>query len=149
MYIHSPDVLFLQALYKGGQGKLGTDEAGFFNMLTCNTYAHLRAVFDEYQKVHKSSIEDTIKCEFGGDAQWALLGFGKYWTRVVGLMLGPGIAIFKTHYVDVIMSADCLSNHKPHDCLRSPLFGRRKRPVNSSHKGPVTRKMFPFDDVIM
>ena len=22
-------------------------------------------------------------------------------------------------------------------------------PVNSSHKGPVTRKMFPFDDVIM
>ena len=23
------------------------------------------------------------------------------------------------------------------------------RPVNSTHKGPVTRKMFPFDDVIM
>ena len=22
-------------------------------------------------------------------------------------------------------------------------------PVNSPHKGPVTRKMFPFDDVIM
>ena len=25
----------------------------------------------------------------------------------------------------------------------------RRRPVNSPHKGPVTRKMFPFDDVIM
>ena len=24
-----------------------------------------------------------------------------------------------------------------------------RRPVNSPHKGPVTRKMFPFDDVIM
>ena len=23
-----------------------------------------------------------------------------------------------------------------------------RRPVNSPHKGPVTRKMFPFDDVI-
>ena len=27
--------------------------------------------------------------------------------------------------------------------------GIRRWPVNSSHKGPVTRKMFPFDDVIM
>ena len=27
--------------------------------------------------------------------------------------------------------------------------GIHKWPVNSSHKGPVTRKMFPFDDVIM
>ena len=30
-------------------------------------------------------------------------------------------------------------------------FVRRihRRPVNSPHKEPVTRKMFPFDDVIM
>ena len=27
--------------------------------------------------------------------------------------------------------------------------GIRRRPVNSPHKGLVTRKMFPFDDVIM
>ena len=27
--------------------------------------------------------------------------------------------------------------------------GIHQRPVNSLHKGPVTRKMFPFDDVIM
>ena len=27
--------------------------------------------------------------------------------------------------------------------------GNSPRPVNSPHKGPVTRKMFPFDDVIM
>ena len=27
--------------------------------------------------------------------------------------------------------------------------GIHRRPVNSRHKGPVTRKMFPFDDVIM
>ena len=27
--------------------------------------------------------------------------------------------------------------------------GLHRRPVNSSHKRPVTRKMFPFDDVIM
>ena len=57
-------------------------------------------------------------------------------------------------------------NHQPHHCLLKRSFGRRSKktsklrvtafvrgihrgPVNSPHKGPVTRKMFPFDDVIM
>ena len=61
---------------------------------------------------------------------------------------------------------DSVSNHQPHDCLLNRLFRRRSKktsklrvtglcagihrwPVNSPHKRPVTRKMFPFDDVIM
>ena len=61
---------------------------------------------------------------------------------------------------------DCVSNHQPYDCLLNRLFRRKSKktsklrvtglcvgnspgPVNSPHKGPVTRKMFPFDDVIM
>ena len=61
---------------------------------------------------------------------------------------------------------DGVSSHQPHDCLLNRLFGGDQRkhqssaslafvrgihrwPVNSPHKGPVTRKMFPFDDVIM
>ena len=61
---------------------------------------------------------------------------------------------------------DSVSTHQPHDCLFNRLFRRRSKktsklrvtglcvgnspgPVNSPHKGPVTRKMFPFDDVIM
>ena len=59
---------------------------------------------------------------------------------------------------------DSASNHQPYDCLLNRLFRRRKYqsaaslafvrrihrgPVNSPHKWPVTRKMFPFDDVIM
>ena len=61
---------------------------------------------------------------------------------------------------------DSVSNHQPHGCLLNRLFRRRSKktsklrvtglcagkspgPVNSLHKGPVTRKMFPFDDVIM
>ena len=61
---------------------------------------------------------------------------------------------------------DCVSNHQPHDCLLNRLFGRKSKkisklcvtglcagnspgPVNSPHKWPVTRKMFPFDDIIM
>ena len=61
---------------------------------------------------------------------------------------------------------DVVSGHHLHDCLLNRLFGRRwkkhqssvslafvrgirRGPVNSPHKGPVTRKMYPFDDVIM
>ena len=62
---------------------------------------------------------------------------------------------------------DSVSNHQPHHCLLKRLFRRRSKktfkssaspafvwgihrgPVNSPHKWPVTRKMFPFDDVIM
>ena len=61
---------------------------------------------------------------------------------------------------------DGVSNHQPHDCLLSRFLGADQRkhqssaslafvreihrgPVNSPHKWPVTRKIFPFDDVIM
>ena len=53
-----------------------------------------------------------------------------------------------------------VSNHQPYDCLLNRLFRRRSTKTsklrvtgpckgNSPHKGPVTRKMFTFDDVIM
>ena len=61
---------------------------------------------------------------------------------------------------------DSVSNHQPHHCLLNRSFGCRSkktsklrvtglcagnssRPVNSPHKWPVTRKIIPFNDVIM
>ena len=61
---------------------------------------------------------------------------------------------------------DSASNHQPHlvystiysgadqrkhqnSVLLAFVRGNHRRPVNSPHKGPVTRTMFPFDDVIM
>ena len=48
---------------------------------------------------------------------------------------------------------DSDSNHQPHGCLLNRLFKSRSRKTsklqNSPHKWPVTRKMFPFEDVIM
>ena len=38
---------------------------------------------------------------------------------------------------------------KKHQSSASLAFGIHRWPVNSPHKWPVTRKMFPFDDVIM
>ena len=50
---------------------------------------------------------------------------------------------------------DGVSNHRRLDCLLNRLLrslafvrGIHRWSVNSLHKGPVTRKMFPFDDVI-
>ena len=55
---------------------------------------------------------------------------------------------------------DSVSNHQPLGCLLNRLFRRRSKkrsklrvtglcvgPVNSPHKGPITRNMFPFDAV--
>ena len=70
------------------------------------------------------------------------------------------------HYNDVTMSAMasqitnltivystiCLgTDQRKHQSSVSLAFARgiHRRPMNSPHKGPVTRKMFPFDDVIM
>ena len=70
------------------------------------------------------------------------------------------------HYNDVIMGAMATQitslpivystvysrrRSKKHQSSASLAFvrGIHRWPVNSPHKGPVTRKMFPFDDVIM
>ena len=70
------------------------------------------------------------------------------------------------HYYDVIMNTiasqitsltivyltvNSGTDQRKHQSSASLAFvrGIHRRPVNSPHKGPVTRKMFPFDDVIM
>ena len=87
--------------------------------------------------------------------------------EVCCIRTGALVWLFQRHYNDVIMSTISFrSIHQPHDCLLKRLFGWRSKktsklpvtglcagihrwPVNSPHKGPVTRKMFPFDDVSM
>ena len=73
---------------------------------------------------------------------------------------------YLTHYDDVVMGAIAShitsltivyttvywdSDQSKHQSSASLAFvwGIHRGPVNSPHKGPVTRKMFPFDDVIM
>ena len=78
----------------------------------------------------------------------------------------PQAVKFHPHYSHVIMSAMASqitavtivysivcwgADKKKHQSSASLAFvrGIHRWPVNSPHKGPVTRKMFPFDDVIM
>ena len=74
--------------------------------------------------------------------------------------------VYTYHYTDVIMSSIASqitnltivyltvyldSDQRKHQSCASLAFvrGIHRRPVNSPHKWPVTRKMFPFDDVII
>ena len=85
-------------------------------------------------------------------------------SRVLNFPVDVIISI--TIYGDVIMGPISVSNHQPHDCLLNLLFRRRSKKISKirvtglcavnspgtgefPHKWPVTRKMFPFDDVIM
>ena len=74
--------------------------------------------------------------------------------------------VHTTHYTDVIMDArasqiTCLTivystvysgaDQRKHQSYASLAFvwGIHRWPMNSPHKGPVTRKILPFDDVIV
>ena len=93
--------------------------------------------------------------------------YSTIFSMVVSLTLGNHtIGPVPLHYSDVIMTtmASQITSHaivyfavysgvdqRKHQNSMSLLFvwGIHRSPVNSPHKGPVTRKMFPFDDVIM
>ena len=81
-------------------------------------------------------------------------------------ILSHSLIISYEHYCDVIMSPTASqitsltivysivysgTDQRKHQSSASLAFvrGSHRRPVNSPHKWPVTRKMFPFDDVIM
>ena len=53
--------------------------------------------------------------------------------------------------VSIVYATVCSGADKKHRRSASLAFvrGIRRWPANSPHKGPVTRRMFPFDDVIM
>ena len=81
--------------------------------------------------------------------------------------MGLRIRLNAPHYIGVIMSAmvsqiTCVlivcstgysgADQREHQSSASPrafVGGIHRWPVDSPHKGPVTRKMFPFDDVII
>ena len=63
---------------------------------------------------------------------------------------------WETHYNDIIMGLiesqtvySDADQRKQSSASLAFVRGMHRSPVNSPHKGPVTRKMFPCDDVVM
>ena len=70
-----------------------------------------------------------------------------HYSEVIMDTMATQITSLKTVYSTIHSGGD----QRKHQSAASLAFvrGIHRRPVNSPHKWPVTRKMFPFDDVIM
>ena len=113
---------------------------------------------------------DSLCNSFGNAAATAraidseLYGYSTTWegTRIIARVT----SWHRHHYSDVIMSVGAYhitsltivystvysgADQRKHQSSASLVFvrGIQRRPVKSPHKGKVTQKMFPFDDVIM
>eukprot|EP01111_Echinosteliopsis_oligospora_P008330 TRINITY_DN238_c0_g1_i1.p1 TRINITY_DN238_c0_g1~~TRINITY_DN238_c0_g1_i1.p1 ORF type:complete len:310 (+),score=59.40 TRINITY_DN238_c0_g1_i1:65-994(+) len=64
------------ALYKAGEGKIGTDENVFIDIFAHRSYKHMRTLGDVYANKYAHSLNTVIKKEFSGDLervmQWSL-----------------------------------------------------------------------------
>ena len=83
-----------------------------------------------------------------------------YLAKCAAINRNPKIPCFSKHYNDVTMGAslaivystvDSNADQRKYQSSASLAFvrGTHRGPVNSQHNWPVTRKMFPYDDVIM
>uniref|UniRef100_A0A3B4AY36 Annexin n=1 Tax=Periophthalmus magnuspinnatus TaxID=409849 RepID=A0A3B4AY36_9GOBI len=70
-------VILLQALFKAGEEKYGTDEQSFVTILGNRSAEHLRKVFDAYMKMSGFEIEESIQRETSGNLRALLLAVVK------------------------------------------------------------------------
>ena len=80
--------------------------------------------------------------DFAGRQFW-----DSHYSDVIMSTMASQITSFASVYSTIYLGAD----QRKHQSSASLAFvrGIHWSPVNSPHKGPVTRKMFPFDDVII
>ena len=102
---------------------------------------------------HYLSINDCVSCVikfrsmcYMGFSGWSALLLNCHYSDVI-----MGVMASQITDVTIVYSTICPGADKKHQSSASLTFARgiHRWPVNSPHKGPVTRKMLPFDDVIM
>ncbi|XP_030835585.1 annexin-B12 isoform X2 [Strongylocentrotus purpuratus] len=62
-----------KALVTAGEARWGTDESAFNAVLASRSYPQLRAIFNEYSKLVKYTMEQSIKREMSGDLEKGML----------------------------------------------------------------------------
>ena len=82
-----------------------------------------------------------------GSWSWFAIPLNNHYSDVIMGWIASQITSLTIVYSSVYSGAE----QRKHQNSASLAFvrGNHRRPVNSPHKGPVTRQMFPFDDVIM
>ena len=85
-------------------------------------------------------------CKHGSQQWWPAPPFTHY-SNIIMSAMASQITSFTIVYTTIYSGAD----QRKYQSSASLAFvrGIHRWPVNSPHKGPIARKMFPFDDVIM
>jgi len=74
---HDELVAVAEKFYKAGEGKLGTDEATFIELICTHSPKYLAHVSKVYQEKHKSTLVQAIKKETSGDFEDVLVALTK------------------------------------------------------------------------
>ena len=115
-----------------------------------NIVCEMAAILSRFQCVKECALYITV-CNVASILVWTRAHFVNDVLLVIQMRL---------HYSDVIMTtivsqiadvSTVCADQRKYQSSASLAFvrGIHRLPVNSQHKGPVTRKMFPFDDVIV
>ena len=94
-----------------------------------------------YRYQPETNFTDIFYVHFGPDK------YHEHYDDVIMSTIAPQITSLAIVYLTIYSGAD-QSKHQSSASLAF-VWGIHRGPVNSPHKWPVTRKMFPFDDVIM
>ena len=78
---------------------------------------------------------------------WTIIDSNNHYHDVIMGAMASQITSLAIVYLAVYPGAD--QRKRQSSASLAFVRGIHRWPVNSPHKGPVTRKMFPFDDVIM
>ena len=100
---------------------------------------------------HRTSLKAKLRPDFkfmkDTPYSYGCLSWDNHYNDVIMSMMASQITSLMIVYSTAYSGAD---QRKHQSCTSLAfLMAIHLWPVNSSHKGPVTPKMFPFDDVIM
>ena len=93
-----------------------------------------------YSNVHNNNKQRTLTIDHD-------LNPSLHYSDVIMTLMASQITSLTTVYSAVYSGTDQRKHQS--SALLAFVRGIHRRPMNSPHKGPVTRKMFPVDDVIM
>ena len=100
---------------------------------------------EQHRKYQSPALLDL--CEWGESTSAFHKNGPQHYSDVIKGVLASQITILTIVYSTVYWDTDQRKHQS--SALLAFVRGIHRGPVNSPHKWPVTRKMFPFDDVIM